>query len=167
MEELFKASLIRGLVFSAFDRMGPMPIYVFPKSYSEEELKEIKDEETSLLKLSIRDYIQMSIKNLSLLLGDKASSDYHSIENLQHFAILPYPDFKLTSLTFFRFFKLKSRKEPVPIAFSILVDENKSAGIYYVTFNSNSQKDPLPSGVYFYRLQVGDFVATKKMIIMK
>lgn len=48
-----------------------------------------------------------------------------------------------------------------------LVDGNEPAGIYYVTFNSNSQKDPLPSGVYFYRLQVGDFVATKKMIIMK
>ena len=48
-----------------------------------------------------------------------------------------------------------------------LIDENEPAGIYYITFNSNSQKDPLPSGVYFYRLQVGDFVATKKMVIMK
>ena len=48
-----------------------------------------------------------------------------------------------------------------------IVDENESAGTYYVTFNSNSEKNPLPSGVYFYRLQVGDFVATKKMVIMK
>ncbi|MGA8263619.1 MAG: S8 family peptidase [Ignavibacteriaceae bacterium] len=48
-----------------------------------------------------------------------------------------------------------------------LVDENEPAGTYYVSFNSNSEKNPLPSGVYFYRLHVGDFVATKKMVIMK
>ena len=48
-----------------------------------------------------------------------------------------------------------------------LVNENEPAGIYYISFNSNSEKNPLPSGVYFYRLQVGNFVATKKMVIMK
>ena len=130
MEDLLKTSLIKGFLFSAFDRMGPMPIYVFPKSYTEEELKGSKDQYCADLKLCLRDYIQMSIKNLSLLLGDKASSDYHSIAEQKHFAILPYPDFKLTSLTFFRFFKLKSKKNPVPVAFSILVDETKRSFLY-------------------------------------
>ncbi len=50
---------------------------------------------------------------------------------------------------------------------STLVDKNQPAGTYYVNFNVNSAKNPLPSGVYFYRLQVGSFVSTKKMIIMK
>ena len=48
-----------------------------------------------------------------------------------------------------------------------LVDENQPAGTYYVNFNINSERTPLPSGVYFYRLQIGDFVSTKKMVVMK
>ena len=44
-----------------------------------------------------------------------------------------------------------------------LVNEEKSAGNYNIEFNASN----LPSGVYFYRLQAGDFVQTKKMILMK
>jgi len=44
-----------------------------------------------------------------------------------------------------------------------LVNEEKSAGIYEVKFNSSS----LLSGIYFYRLQTGKFMQTKKLIIMK
>ncbi len=44
-----------------------------------------------------------------------------------------------------------------------LVDEYKPAGSYEVEFNAAS----LPSGVYFYQLKVGEFVETKKMILMK
>jgi len=44
-----------------------------------------------------------------------------------------------------------------------LVNEEKSAGNYEVEFNASS----LPSGVYFYILQAGSFVETKKMVLMK
>ena len=44
-----------------------------------------------------------------------------------------------------------------------LVNEVKQPGLYEVEFNS----DGLPSGVYLYRITAGDFVATKKMILMK
>jgi len=44
-----------------------------------------------------------------------------------------------------------------------LVNEEKPAGIYEVNFNAVN----LPAGVYFYRLQTGDFVQTKKMILLK
>lgn len=44
-----------------------------------------------------------------------------------------------------------------------LVDEVKPSGTYQVTWNA---KD-LTSGVYFYRLQAGDFVQTRKMILLK
>jgi hypothetical protein len=44
-----------------------------------------------------------------------------------------------------------------------LVDEVKQAGEYEVEFNAAS----VPSGVYFYRLQAGDFVDTKRMMLLK
>ena len=45
----------------------------------------------------------------------------------------------------------------------VLVKENVDAGFYEVTFNATN----LPSGVYFYQLQAGNFVETKKMVLMK
>ena len=44
-----------------------------------------------------------------------------------------------------------------------LVNEEKTVGTYEVNLNAAN----LPSGVYFYRLQAGDFVQTRKMILLK
>jgi hypothetical protein len=46
---------------------------------------------------------------------------------------------------------------------AILVNEEKPAGTYELTWNA----EQLPSGIYFYRLQAGGFVETKKMVLMK
>jgi len=44
-----------------------------------------------------------------------------------------------------------------------LVDEFKPAGTYEINFDANN----LPSGVYFYQLQSGNFVETKKLILLR
>ena len=44
-----------------------------------------------------------------------------------------------------------------------LVNEDKSAGNYEVEFDASS----LPSGVYLYQLQAGDYIKTNKMILLK
>jgi hypothetical protein len=44
-----------------------------------------------------------------------------------------------------------------------LVDEEKPVGTYEITWYA----EQLPSGIYFYRLQAGSFVESKKMMLMK
>ncbi|MCX6142821.1 MAG: alpha/beta fold hydrolase [Ignavibacteriales bacterium] len=46
---------------------------------------------------------------------------------------------------------------------AVLVDEHKEAGIFQAQWNALS----VPSGVYFYRLQAGEYVESKKMILLK
>jgi hypothetical protein len=44
-----------------------------------------------------------------------------------------------------------------------LMDEYKQAGSYEIEFNA----DNLTSGVYFYRIQSGEFIAIKKLLLIK
>jgi len=48
-----------------------------------------------------------------------------------------------------------------------LVNEHRSAGTYEVEFNTSSINHQTSSGVYFYRLQAGDYLETKKMMLLK
>jgi hypothetical protein len=48
-----------------------------------------------------------------------------------------------------------------------LVNEEKQPGEYEVKFQSSINGHQLASGVYFYQLKAGDFIQTKKMMLMK
>ena len=44
-----------------------------------------------------------------------------------------------------------------------LLDDLKAAGNYSIPFNAQG----LPSGVYFYELQAGEYIAVKKMVLLE
>jgi type IX secretion system substrate protein len=44
-----------------------------------------------------------------------------------------------------------------------LINDNKPAGYYELNWDASN----FSSGIYFYRLQAGDFIDTKKMVFMK
>jgi hypothetical protein len=44
-----------------------------------------------------------------------------------------------------------------------LVNEEKSAGLYEINWNASK----LSSGVYFYQIKAGEYISTKKMILLK
>ncbi|MFA6980712.1 MAG: LamG-like jellyroll fold domain-containing protein [Ignavibacteriaceae bacterium] len=44
-----------------------------------------------------------------------------------------------------------------------LVDDTKNAGYYEVSFDASG----LPSGIYFYRMQSGEYVSVKKLLLLK
>ena len=46
---------------------------------------------------------------------------------------------------------------------AVLTNEVKEAGNYSVKFDASN----LPSGIYFYTLTSGNFIATKKLILLK
>ena len=48
-----------------------------------------------------------------------------------------------------------------------LVNGRQEAGTYTVQFGINSGASGLSSGIYFYRLKVGSFISTKKLVLMK
>ena len=49
-----------------------------------------------------------------------------------------------------------------------LVDENKPVGTYEVKFDAGQDTSPkISSGLYFYQLKVGNFIESKKMILLK
>jgi hypothetical protein len=52
-------------------------------------------------------------------------------------------------------------------AVATLVDGPQEAGSYSITLNSNDGTLNIASGVYFYRLEAGSFVSTKKLILIK
>ncbi len=45
----------------------------------------------------------------------------------------------------------------------VLVNGNKSIGTYTVTFDAAN----IPGGIYFYRFQAGNYIETKKLIVLK
>ncbi len=134
MDDLIESSIVKGLVFCAYDKLGPQPIYMFPQPIKGKDF-ESKNKEKKVgkgLEMSFTDYMQISIKTLSLLLGDGMlfKKDHSLLKQYRYFGIIPFPDFHLTALTFFHFVDVKFLEAPLASSFCIFVDENQRGFLY-------------------------------------
>ena len=134
MDKLIESSVIKGLLFSVFDKFGPQPIYMFPEPVDKDQLKKEDSVEAEASKLGItsRDYTQIAIKNITLLLGDGNifKQEHEVLMKYHHFGIMPFPDFHLTSLSYLHFIDAKFSEIPLASAFCILIDEKKRSFLY-------------------------------------
>ena len=131
MEELIKSSIFNGLVFAVYDQLGPQPVYMFPEPIRRNFQDEANHEtQKDFLELTMRDYTHISIKNLSLLIGDGSIFENPEIKEFKHFGIIPFPDFHSTSLTFFHFVEIGQAEQPAATAFSLLIDEDRRSFLY-------------------------------------
>ena len=87
--------------------------------------------------------------------------DYYTLE--QNF---PNPFNPVTTISY----KIKERGQVYLKVYNALgkevatlVNETKPAGTYSINFDASK----LPSGIYFYSLNVNNFVANRKMVILK
>jgi hypothetical protein len=49
-----------------------------------------------------------------------------------------------------------------------LIDEYHYAGDYYTSWNGVDETgNPVSSGIYVYRLKVGEFINAKKMVLLR
>jgi hypothetical protein len=79
-----------------------------------------------------RDFLQIAVKSISLLIGEKVLEKDPSLLDMKFYGILPYPDLQVYSYTFFRFYSVTGAEESIPRActFSILIDKAKKNFIY-------------------------------------
>ena len=129
INNVIDSSVIKGLIFCALTKSGPQPIYVFPKEVSEIDAEKFK--KINVIKLTAQNYLQIAVKNLSLLSWNYGSIDSSAdVSKSDYFGIIPYPDFELTSVSFFHLIKSDDLKAPIFSVFSVLVEEIKRNFLY-------------------------------------
>lgn len=123
----FSSSVIKGFVFSAHTDLGPEIIYGFPQppEESKEESTETRIEDQSTL--TEHEFMQITIKNLSLLMTDEISCSEKRPKS-KYFCIIPFPDFSFTALTYYKNITVNSEEQTV--AFSLLVNEDNRNFLY-------------------------------------
>ncbi len=149
---LFDDLLINGGVFAIYSFMGPEPIFYYPiptNLYQDYKKKRISKTNVSR-NLSKRTLLQVAVKSVSLLLSDYSFTENNEeeLKKTELFGILPYPDIKSVSLTYFTYYYSKKRNSYMPCTLSLLVKENKRSFLYD---NINRLKEPIGKFVSYLK----------------
>jgi len=127
----FDDLLIKGAIFSIYGSMGPEAVFFYPfPNDSTFSFPEMENHASN--KFEQRNYMQIAVKSISLLLVDYSFEDEKNLllEDVHIFGVLPYPDLNCIALTYFTYFFSEERKRFIPVSLSLLVHENKRSFIY-------------------------------------
>ncbi|MBN2156505.1 MAG: hypothetical protein JW776_10725 [Candidatus Lokiarchaeota archaeon] len=104
----------------------------FKKTFNGPEIPPIKrfGGLSDIMLFTERDFLQIAVKSISLLIGERVLDKDPSLLRMQFYGILPYPDFQVYSYTFFRFYSVIGENIPRACTFSLLIDKNKKNFIY-------------------------------------
>ncbi|MHA1821721.1 MAG: ADP-ribosylation factor-like protein [Promethearchaeota archaeon] len=91
---------------------------------------DINVKKREIKKLTQRNYLQISIKSFSLLIGEKIFERDNDIKDQQYSGVIPYPDLDICAYSFFRFYEVKNSTGNNACTFSLLVDNSNSDFIY-------------------------------------
>lgn len=126
----FNHLLVKGCVFSIYSDMGPEAIlcYPLPKDTS----FSLPDLSSHISSFSQRNYMQVAVKSISLLLTDYSFEDKTNkyLENIHIFGVLPYPDMKCVGLTYFCYYYSPKSDQYVPATITLFVHEDHRSFIY-------------------------------------
>ncbi len=106
-------SLLYGVVFSIFDDEGPSPRFVWPET------------------LDYGWQLQISMKTISLLMGERTYQDGDKFEEVRYYGVLPFPDFGLDALSFFFLLKDETARGQAKAATITLLTQEKNRNFLY------------------------------------
>ncbi|MHA1776942.1 MAG: ADP-ribosylation factor-like protein [Promethearchaeota archaeon] len=115
MNRLEKSSenIIQSIIFSVFEREGPIPICCIPAEIPEEQ------------------QLLIAMKSISLLMGEQVYQDGQEISSIKYFGILPFPDMEITGLTYFFLISDESARGKAKAATISLLVKNYNASVLY------------------------------------
>ncbi len=106
-------NILKSVILSIFDEDGPTPLIYWPEDMNDSA------------KLLI------SMKTISLLMGDSTYQDSYETEGINYFGIIPFPDLKLNGLTYFFLIPdPKARGNAKASTITVLVDEDNRTFFY-------------------------------------
>ena len=132
----------------------------------------LEDDLGAITNLGPNDLANLNFQNYIYVSNTILGSNYENMPN-QYLLHQNYPN-PFNPITTLRY----SVPEKILVSISIfdisgnpikmLVNEVKSAGFYSTRWDAiNDKGQPISAGVYFYKIQAGNFINTKKMILLK
>ncbi|TFH31017.1 MAG: hypothetical protein E4G98_00955, partial [Promethearchaeota archaeon] len=117
-------------MFSIFGQLGPEAIFSYP--IPDDSSVELEDKMHYTSKYSQRNYMQVAVKSISLLLSDYTFENPEGIklDQVAIFGVLPYPDIKTIGFTYFTYYFSTKTQQYIPATLTLFVPEIHRSFIY-------------------------------------
>jgi len=161
---IVSGALLFGLIPEGTTSLATDPAYPFRPDPNDPILADLLNTQNN-----VRQFYDQRLRGSTFLKGGNFESNTESEAIPQQYALLQnYPnpfnptttiqyDLPVVGFVTLKVFDVLGRE------IETIVDGEQNAGFYEIEFNASR----LASGIYFYRIQAGNFIETKKMLLLK